>query len=213
MNANWRSIIILSLLFCLAWPPSLFSEQLPQDKVQHIIDTSTITRVQRPLAVRADRKTLEYFIDHVEELTKHGRDFNRKELILKARGNGRYRVQMPLKHITGEFELVERQPGRAVYLGHGSAATFFHFSGAIVLVIDHTAEKDDTGGYEEVKTSVHVKFDNELFALLAKIASPILAPKLDKLVTKFSTKIKKVVETAYANRKNTKCPQSGGDKQ
>ncbi len=172
--------------------------------MRHLIDTSTITRVQQPFPIRTDRKTLEHFIDHVEELTRSGKDFNRKELILKARGNGRYRLQMPLKHITGEFELVERQPNRAVYLGHGSAATFFHFSGSIALVVDYITQGGDAGGYEEVKTSVHVKFDNELFALLAKIASPILAPKLDKLIAKFSAKVKKVVENAYAdkNKKN-----------
>jgi hypothetical protein len=191
----WISILLIN---------PLYAGSSQRDKVQYIIDNSTVTRIQKPLVVRADRETMEYFMEHVEELTKHGRDFHRKELILEKKGNNRYDIQMPSKHITGEFELVERQPHKVIYMGHGNAAVFFNFSGTIVLEIDYTTHKDDAGPYEDVKTSVHLKFDNTFLALLARAASPILNPKLDKLITKFATKTKNVVETAYANKKSTK---------
>ena len=111
---------------------------------------------------------------------------------------------MPSKHVTGEFELIERQPNRVIYMGHGTASVFFDFSGAIVLVIDYTPQKDESGYYEEVKTAVHLKFDNAILGFLAKAASPLIIPKLDKLISKFSTKTKNVVEAAYANKKSTK---------
>ncbi len=182
----------------------LYSAPAQTGRVQDIIDNSTITRITKPFAVRTDRETLEYFTEHVEELTKHGKDFKKRDLILEVRGNGRYGIQMPSKHITGEFELVDRQPHKATYLGHGNAAVFFSFSGAIVLEIDYTTQNDEAGSYEEVKTSVHLKFDNGFLALIAKAASPILNPKLDKLITKFATKTKKVVEAAYTAKKSIK---------
>ncbi len=172
------------------------------DKVQSIIKNSTFTRIQEPLAVRTDRETLEYFMGHVEELTRHGKDFKRKELILEVKGNGKYGIQMPSKHITGSFELVERQPHKVTYIGYGNASAFFNFSGAIVLEVSHTTQKDERGYYEDVRTSTHIKFDNVFFAILAKAASPILVPKLDKLITRFSQKTKNVVEAAYADKRN-----------
>jgi len=172
--------------------------------VRDIIDNSTITRVQKPLSVRSDRETLEYFIEHVEELTKHGKDFKKKELILEVRGNGRYGIEMPSKHITGEFELLERQSQKATYLGHGNASIFFSFSGSIVLKVDYSTQNDEGGAYEEVNTAVHLKFDNAFLGLIAKAASPILNPKLDKLIAKLAMKTKKVVEAAYAEKQSTK---------
>ena len=195
------SVATLMLLICVLVIHPLYSAPMQTDSVQDIIDNSTITRIPKPLAVRTDRDTLEYFMEHVEELTKHGKDFKKKDLILDVRGNGRYGIQMPSKHITGEFELVERQPHKATYLGHGNAAVFFNFSGSIVLEVDYTTQRDAAGSYEEVNTSVHLKFDNAFLGLIAKAASPILNPKLDKLITKFATKTKKVVEAAYANKK------------
>ena len=194
----------LTLLICVFLINPLYSAPAQTDRVQDIIDNSTITRIPKPLAVRTDRETLEYFTEHVEELTKHGKDFKKRDLILEVRGNGRYGIQMPSKHITGEFELVEQQPQKATYLGHGNAAVFFNFSGSIVLEIDYTTQNDEAGFYEEVKTSVHLKFDNAFLGLIAKAASPILNPKLDKLITKFATKTKKVVEAAYTAKKSIK---------
>lgn len=190
-------------LFTFSWLTPLYPETIPSgsDKVQSIINSSTFTRVQKPIVIRTDRKTLEYFIEHVEELTKHGRDFNRKELILEVKGNGKYGIQMPSKHVTGEFALIERQPNRAIYAGHGNARVFFSFSGAIVLEITYDTKKDKKGYYEEVQTTVHLKFDNAFLGFLAKAASPVIIPKLDKLISKFSTKTRKVVETAYANKR------------
>lgn len=197
---------IFICLFSFFWLTPLYPETVlsDSDSVQSIINSSTFTRVQKPLAVHTDKKTLEYFIEHVEELTKHGRDFNRKELILEVKGNGKYGIQMPSRHVTGEFELIERQPNKAIYMGHGNAKVFFNFSGAIVLEINYTAQNNEAGHYEDVKTAVYLKFDNAFLAVLAKAASPVIIPKLDKLISKFSTKTKKVVETAYANKKGTK---------
>jgi len=197
---------IFICLFTFFWLTPLYPETVlsDSDNIKSLINSSTFTRVQKPLTVHTDKKTLEYFIEHVEELTKHGRDFNRKELILEVKGNGKYGIQMPSKHITGEFELIERQPHKVIYMGHGTASVFFDFSGAIVLVIDYTPQKDESGYYEEVKTAVHLKFDNAILGFLAKAASPLIIPKLDKLISKFSTKTKNVVEAAYANKKSTK---------
>ena len=89
-------------------------------------------------------------------------------------------------------------------MGHGNATVFFNFSGTIVLEINYTTQKDEKGYYEEVKTVVRLNFDNAILGFLAKAASPVIIPKLDKLISKFSTKTKKVVETAYANKKSTK---------
>ena len=197
---------IFICLFIFSWLAPLYPETVlsDSDKVHAIINSSTFTRVQKPLTVHTDKKTLEYFIEHVEELTKHGRDFNRKELILEVRGDGKYGIQMPSKHITGEFALIERQPHKVVYVGRGDATVFFSFSGTIVLEINYTTQKDEKGYYEEVKTTVHLKFDNAFLGFIAKAASPVIIPKLDKLISKFSTKTKNVVEAAYANKKSTK---------
>lgn len=193
--------IISVLLISTSFIAPLYSESAITDNTQDIIHNSTITRVQKPITIRTDRETLEYFMEHVEELTKHGKDFKKKDLILEMRENGRYGIQMPARHITGEFALVEWQPQKAIYLGHGNATVFFNFSGSIVLEVDYTTNHDDIGSVEEVKTSVHLKFDNAFLGLIAKAASPILNPKLDKLITKLATKTKKVVEDAYANKK------------
>ncbi|MBI2471140.1 MAG: hypothetical protein HYV59_07850 [Planctomycetes bacterium] len=201
MNTIYPTIFIF--LFSFAWLTPLYPASIPADKVQNIIDSSTFTRIQKPIAIRTDRKTLEYFMDHVEELTKHGRDFNRKELILEVKGNDKYGIQMPSKHVTGEFDLVKREPSKTVYLGQGNATVFFSFSGAIVLEINYTTQKDEKGCYEEVKTAVYLKFDNAILGILAKMASPVIIPKLDKLITKFSTKTKNVVEAAYANKNSS----------
>ncbi|MDO8140249.1 MAG: hypothetical protein Q6358_02010 [Candidatus Brocadiales bacterium] len=201
MNTIYPTIFIF--LFSFAWLTALYPDSIPADKVQNIIDSSTFTRIQKPIAIRTDRKTLEYFIDHVEELTKHGRDFNRKELILEGNGNGKYGIQMPSKHVTGEFELAKREPNKIAYLGQGNAVVFFSFSGAIVLEIEYSTQKDGIGYYEEVKTAVHLKFDNAILGILAKAASPVIIPKLDKLISKFSTKTKNVVEAAYANKNSS----------
>ncbi|MEP9409864.1 MAG: hypothetical protein HRF42_00390 [Candidatus Brocadia sp.] len=195
--------IISFLLICISLIYPVSAEPMQGQKVQYIIDNSTVTRIQKPLIIRTDRETLEYFMEHVEELTKHGKDFKKKELLLEVKGNGRYGIQMPARRITGEFELAERQPQKVIYMGHGNAAMFFNFSGSIVLEIDYSTQSDSGISYEDVKTSVHLKFDNALFAILAKAASPVLIPQLDKLIARFATKIKNVIETAYANKKST----------
>jgi len=204
MHTIYSTIFIC--LFTFSWLAPLYPETVlsDSDNVQSIINSSTFTRIQKPLTVHTDKKTLEYFIEHVEELTKHGRDFNRKELILEVKGNGKYGIQMPSKHITGEFELIERQPHKVIYAGHGNATVFFSFSGTIVLEISYTTHKNEKGYFEEVKTAVHLKFDNAILGFLAKVASPVIIPRLDKLISKFSTKTKNVVEAAYANKKSTK---------
>ena len=204
MHTIYSTIFIC--LFTFSWLAPLYPETVlsDSDNVQSIINSSTFTRIQKPLTVHTDKKTLEYFIEHVEELTKHGRDFNRKELILEVKGNGKYGIQMPSKHVTGEFALIERQPHKVVYVGRGNATVFFSFSGTIVLEINYTTHKDEKGYYEEVKTAVYLKFDNAFLGFLAKVASPVIIPKLDKLISKFSTKTKNVVEAAYANKKSTK---------
>lgn len=189
-------------IFCCSRLIPLYSDPLPIDKVQHLIDRSTITRIQKPLTVRTDKETLEYFMEHVEELTKQGKDFKRNELILEIKEDGQYGIRMPSKRVVGEFQLVKRQPQKVIYMGHGNATTFFSFSGSIVLEVHYTTQKDEIGPYENIKTTVHLKFDNAFLAILAKAATPILIPKLDKLITKFSMKTKSIIETAYANKKN-----------
>ena len=202
MHTAYSTIFIF--IFSFLWFQPLYAETTAGNSIHYIIGNSTFSRTQKPIAVRTDRKTLEYFIEHVEELTKHGRDFNRKELILEVKGNGKYGIQMPSKHVTGEFELAERDPHKVIYMGHGNAKVFFSFSGTIVLEINYKNKKDKKGYYEEVKIAVHLKFDNAFLGILAKAASPVIIPKLDKLISKFSTKTKNVVEAAYANKKSTK---------
>lgn len=196
--------IIPIVLFPFLWLIPLHAEPITRDEIAHIIHKSTFTRVQKLLAICTDKETLEYFMEHVEELTKHGKDFRRNELIIAARGDGLYTIQMPLKHITGEFQLADRQPHKVIYLGHGNADTFFSFSGTIILEVEYTTQKDAREPSENVKTTVHVKFDNAFLAVLAKAASPILIPQLDKLIAKFVKKVKNIVETAHATKRSDK---------
>lgn len=196
--------MISIVLICISLIKPASAEPISGHNVHYIIDNSTITRIQKPLVIRTDRETLEYFMEHVEELTRHGKDFRKKELLLEVKGNGRYGIHMPAKHITGEFELAEQKPQKVIYMGHGNAAIFFNFSGSVALEIDYTTQNYPRGPYENVKTAVHLKFDNAFLAFLAKAASPVLVPKLDKLISKLATKTKNVVETAYANKKSTK---------
>jgi len=191
--------LIVYFIFSLCHT-SVYSDTIPNDKLKYIINHSTITRVQKPLEVRTDKETLEYFIEHVEELTKYGKDFNKKELLLEVKGNSRYGITMPSKKVTGEFTIAEKQPGKVTYLGHGNASVFFRFSGTIVLETCYSTKKDATGYYEEVKTTVYLKFDNAILAIFAKAASPIINPKLDKLISKLAAKTKNVVENAYSNK-------------
>ncbi|MCF6158089.1 MAG: hypothetical protein E3K32_05855 [wastewater metagenome] len=194
-------IIPLIILFSFPWPASpLYSDPSPGDVLQQIIQNSTFTRVQKPLIIRTDKETLEYFMEHVEELVKHGKDFRNKELIIEAKDNGLYFIQMPQKRITGEFYLANRQPHKVIYLGQGNANTFFDFSGSVVLEIEYRTGKDKTGPYEKVKTAVHLQFDNTFLAVLAKAASPLLTPQLDKLIARLAAKTKRIVETAYETK-------------
>ena len=129
-------------------------------------------------------------------------------MILEVKGNGKYGIQMPSKHVTGEFELIERQPHKVIYMGHGNATVFFSFSGTIVLEINYTTQKDEKGYYEEVKTAVHLKFDNAFLGFLAKVASPVIIPKLDKLISKFSTKTEECGRGCLHKQKSTKTPSN-----
>lgn len=198
------SVTCLTLLICTLLTSTLCPASEQTNRAHDIIGNSTITRIQKPLPVRTDQKTLEYFMEHVEELTKHGKDFKKKDLILEVRGKGRYGIQMPSKKITGEFALVEQQPHKVTYLGHGNAKVFFNFSGAIVLEVEYTTQNDEAGPYEMVNTSAHLKFDNAFLGLIAKAAGPILNPRLDKLIIKLAAKTKKIVESAYAEKTGTK---------
>jgi hypothetical protein len=197
----------LSIFFIFFWcflsVTSGYAEPVVENHVQEIINSNTIKRVQKPLIVRSDRKTLEYFIEHVEELVKHGKDFKKGELLLEPQGDGRYGIQMPSKNITGEFQLVEQTSDKATYRGHGNAHSFLSFSGDIVLQVNYTTQHDEKGDYEDVRTAVYLKLDNAFFAILTKAVSPILIPKLDRLVAQFSRKTKHVIESAYANKE---CP-------
>ncbi|MEK7297502.1 MAG: hypothetical protein AAB069_06335, partial [Planctomycetota bacterium] len=169
-------------------------EATPQDEIKTTINKSTLARTQKPLTMRTDRETLEFFIEHVEELTKQEKGFTDKELILDARGNGKYGIQIPPKKIPGDFTLVERQSDKAIYFGHGKAESFLHFAGTIVLEVGYTMLHDEAGCYADVKTGVYLGFDNPAVAMLAVVTSPILNPQLDKLIAKFSKRTQKVVE-------------------
>lgn len=172
-----------------------------QDEIKTTIGKSTLARTQKPLTIRTDRETLEFFIEHVEELTKQEKGFTDKELILDARGDGQYGIQIPPKKITGDFVLAERQSDKAVYFGHGKAESFLHFAGTIVLEVGYTMLNNESGSYADVKTGVYLGFDNPAVAILAVVTSPILNPQLDKLIARFTKRTQQVVETAYAKKK------------
>ena len=173
-----------------------------QDKIKATMGKSTLARTQKPVAIRTDRETLEFFIEHVEELTKQEKGFTDKELILDARGDGKYGIQIPPKKITGDFVLAERQPDKAIYFGHGKAESFLRFAGTIVLEVGYTMLNDDSGSYADVKTGVYLGFENPAVAMITMITSPILNPQLDKLITKFTKRTQQVVEAAYAKKKD-----------
>ncbi len=200
----FRFLYIFLIGFCCFLSfVSCYAESDVKNHVQEVINSSTITRVQKPLIVHSDRKTLEYFIEHVEEIIKHGRDFKKGELLLEPKGNGRYGIQIPSKNITGEFALMEQTLDKATYMGQGNARSFLSFSGTIVLQVNYTTEHDEKGNYEDVRTAVYLKFDNAFFAILTRAVSPILIPKLDKLIAQFSNKTKNVIESAYTNKEWT----------
>ena len=200
----FRLLHIFLICFCCFLSfVSGYAESVVKNHVHEIINSSTITRVQKPLIVRSDRKTLEYFIELVEEIVNQGRDFQKGELLLEPKGNGRYGIQIPSKNITGEFELMEQTSDKATYVGQGNARSFLSFSGAIVLQVNYTTQHDENGNYEDVRTAVHLKFDNAFFAMLTKAVSPILIPKLDRLIAQFSNKTKNVIESAYTNKEGT----------
>ena len=175
-------------------------EATHQDEVKIAISKSTLARTQKPLSMRTDRETLEFFIEHVEELTKQEKGFTDKELILDARGDGKYGIQIPPKKIIGDFSLVERQADKAVYFGHGKAESFLHFAGTIVLEVGYTMLNDDLGSYADVKTGVYLGFDNPAVAVLVVVTSPILNPQLDKMVARFTKRTQQIVEAAYAKK-------------
>lgn len=177
------------------------AEPTLQDEIKTTMGKSTLARTQKPLTMRTDRETLEFFIEHVEELTKQEKGFTDKELILDARGDGKYGIQIPPKKITGDFVLADRQADKAVYFGHGKAESFLHFAGTIVLEVGYTMLNDESGSYADVKTGVYLGFDNPAVALLTVISSPILNPQLDKLIARFTKRTQQVVETAYAKKK------------
>lgn len=209
--------ILFAILVCLLCVATLWAESTLQDKSQEeatlqveathqdeiktTINKSTLARAQKPLTMRTDRETLEFFIEHVEELTKQEKGFTDKELILDARGNGKYGIQIPPKKITGDFTLVEQQADKAIYFGHGKAESFLHFAGTIVLEVGYTMLHDEAGCYADVKTGVYLGFDNPAVAMLAVVTSPILNPQLDKLIAKFTKRTQQVVEAAYARKK------------
>ena len=66
-------------------------------KYKNTMNNSAIARTQKPVKIRTDRETLDYFIEHVDELTKHKKGFTNQELILNAKGNGKYDIQIPSK--------------------------------------------------------------------------------------------------------------------
>ncbi len=177
------------------------AEATPPDEIKTTINKSALARTQGPLTMRTDRETLEFFIEHVEELTKQEKGFTDKELILGARGNGKYDIQIPSKKITGDFALVERQADKAIYFGHGKAESFLHFAGTIVLEVGYTMLNDEAGSYADVKTGVYLGFDNPAVAMLAVVTSPILNPQLDRLIARFTKRTQQVVEAAYAKKK------------
>lgn len=203
--------ILYTLLFCFLCIDPLRAESTQQneteaeathtDEIQNTINKSAITRTQKPLKIQTDRETLEYFIEHVEELTKHEKGFTDKELILDAKGNGKYDIQIPSKKIIGDFSLAERQADKAIYFGHGKAESFLHFAGAIVLEVGYTMLNDEAGCYADVKTGVYLGFDNPAVAVLAVVTSPIVNPQLDKLIARFTKRTQQVVEAAYAKKK------------
>ncbi len=203
--------ILFAILVCLLCVATLWAESTlqdksqveatPQDEIKATINKSTLARTQKPLTMRTDRETLEFFIEHVEELTKQEKGFTDKELILDARGNGKYGIQIPPKKITGDFSLVERQTDKAVYFGHGKAESFLHFAGTIVLEVGYAMLNDESGCYADVKTGVYLGFDNPAVAMLAAVTSPILNLQLDKMVARFTKRTQQVVEAAYARKK------------
>ena len=176
-------------------------EATPRYEIKATISKSTLARTPKPLTMRTDRETLEFFIEHVEELTKQERGFTDKELILDARGDGKYGIQIPPKKITGDFVLAERQADKAVYFGHGKAESFLHFAGTIVLEVGYTMLNDESGSYADVKTGVYLGFDNPAVAVLAVVTSPVLNPQLDKMIARFTKRTQQVVEAAYAKKK------------
>jgi len=202
--------ILLNLLLCILYITPLWAESTQQEEtqaeavhtneIQNTIDKSSITRTQKPLKIRTDREILEYFIGHVGELTKHKKGFTDKELILEAKGNGEYNIQIPSKKITGDFSLAEQQANKAIYFGHGKAESFLHFAGTIVLEVDYTMLNDKAGCYADVKMGVYLGFNNPAVAVLAVITSPILNPQLDKLIAKFTKRTQMVIEAAYAEK-------------
>lgn len=73
--------MISIVLICISLIKPASAEPISGHNVHYIIDNSTITRIQKPLVIRTDRETLEYFMEHVEELTRHGKDFRKKRVV------------------------------------------------------------------------------------------------------------------------------------
>lgn len=183
------------------------SQRRARDVTEHAI----FSRDLHGVPVKSSAMVFDYLIDHPDFAATAGR-------IL---GIVKYRVVKERDEVfwgddahgtTGTVGLMHAGPGRRIYLATGTFVKRFlpTIYGRIVLVMAYEHRTDQTGKSLVINdVRGYLRIDNRIVGVLARIASPMVGPIVDRKVLRTLATASRLTEQA-SHDPTTTLPQSGG---
>jgi len=169
-----------------------------QRRLREVTDHAMFSRDTVGVTVNSRQPIFDYLIDHPDVVAGAGRVLKIVGYRVVKRREGLYWGD-DARGATGTFELIHVERGKRIYLARGTFVKRLlpTIHGRMVLIVAYEY-RDGRLRHGQVITDVrgHVKIDNPILGLLARIATPVLGPLIDKQVHRTFAAVGKLIEQA-----------------
>jgi len=169
-----------------------------QRRLREVTDHAILSRDTVGVTVNSRQPIFDYLIDHPDVVADAGRVLKIVSYRVVKQREGLYWGDDG-RGATGTFELIHVERGKRIYLSKGTFVKrllpTIHGRMILIVAYDH---RDGRHRHGQVITDVrgHVKIDNPILGVLARIATPVLGPLVDKQVHRTFAAVGKLIEQA-----------------
>jgi hypothetical protein len=172
-----------------------------QRRLREVTEKAVFFRDVLEITIRSRQPVFDFLIEHPDFAATAGRILGIVKYRIAKERDGVFRGD-DAHGATGTSELMYAERGKRVYLAKGTFVKRFlpTIHGRIVLVMVYEHLTDQTGESRVINhVRGYLRIDNATLGVLARIASPVVGPIVDKKVLRTFGAAAKLMEQAYDN--------------
>ena len=172
-----------------------------QRGLREVTEKAVFFRDVLEITIRSRQPVFDFLIEHPDFAATAGRILGIVKYRIAKERDGVFRGD-DAHGATGTSELMYAERGKRVYLAKGTFVKRFlpTIHGRIVLVMVYEHLTDQTGESRVINhVRGYLRIDNATLGVLARIASPVVGPIVDKKVLRTFGAAAKLMEQAYDN--------------